>query len=356
MTPEQFLVQIRKQLPAPVYLFLGPDNYRRELCRRALVERTLAPEERAEGLVRHDLDEVSLAEVLDDARSMSLFAPNRLIWVAGAEAALPRGRSAAAEGEESTGGKEGGAALLDGYLRSTAPGVVLVFSSARYEFEGEDKARTERVRKFYAGVSAQVEFARFTEAEAKHLSRELASKAGLTLGADEVDLLVESLGADAARIAAEIEKLRLYVGEGGAVTREQIAEMVPDSRSTTVFALVAAVGRNDRVRALELLDTLVKEGEYLPLALTFLATQFRLALVAKETGLKGASQIQAHFSKSGVPMWRARAEQVAQTVAAFSGEQLFRALGNLFGADRGLRDARPDDRIVLEDFVLRLTR
>jgi hypothetical protein len=30
-------------------------------------------------------------------------------------------------------------------------------------------------------------------------------------------------------------------------------------------------------------------------------------------------------------------------------------MGLIFQADRGLRDARPDDRIVMEQFVLRLT-
>ena len=52
----------------------------------------------------------------------------------------------------------------------------------------------------------------------------------------------------------------------------------------TVFALVAALGRGDRTRALEILDTLAREGEYMPLALTFLGTQFRMALVAREAG------------------------------------------------------------------------
>ncbi|MBI4877898.1 MAG: DNA polymerase III subunit delta [Acidobacteria bacterium] len=349
MTPDRFLAQIRKQPPAPVWLFLGPENHRREMCRKALVECVLAPEEREHGLVRHDLDGLSLAEVVDDARSMSLFAPHRLIWVSGAEAALPRGRAASSE---DTGP---GASLLADYAAAPAPGVVLVFDTSRYDFEGEDKAKQDRVRKFYAAIPHQVEFVRFTEAEATQLAGQLAREAGLKMGDEETELLVESLGADAARIAAEIEKLRLYVGPGGEVRREQIAELVPDSRSTTVFALVAALGRNDRVRALELLDTLVREGEYLPLALAFLATQFRLALVAKEAGIKSAPQILAHFSKLGVPMWRSRAEQVQQTVAAFTGVQLSRALGNIFAADRALRDARPDDRIVLEDFVLRLT-
>ena len=81
-----------------------------------------------------------------------------------------------------------------------------------------------------------------------------------------------------------------------------------------------------RLAALRTLDALVREGEYLPLALTFLATQFRLAMVAHEAGLRNAQQIQAHFTKQGIRMWRDRAEQVNQTVAAFPGEKLARAI------------------------------
>jgi len=58
---------------------------------------------------------------------------------------------------------------------------------------------------------------------------------------------------------------------------------------------VNAMGRRDRARALECLDALVREGEYLPLALSFLSTQFRTALAAREAGLKTAGQIQSHF-------------------------------------------------------------
>ncbi len=93
MTPDQFLSSLAGGL-RPVYLFLGPETYRRQKCRKALVERALPEELRESGYTRHDLDELSLAEVLDDARSMSLFASERLIWVASAELALPRGRAA----------------------------------------------------------------------------------------------------------------------------------------------------------------------------------------------------------------------------------------------------------------------
>src|SRR5450755_3552045 len=97
MTPDQFLDRLRKTGPAPAYLFLGPESYQRERCRRALIEAVLPPEERAGGLTRHDLDQTTLASALDDARSLSLFATRRVIWLAGAEAALPRGRAAASD-------------------------------------------------------------------------------------------------------------------------------------------------------------------------------------------------------------------------------------------------------------------
>ena len=107
--------------------------------------------------------------------------------------------------------------------------------------------------------------------------------------------------------------------------------------------------------SLNSLEILVREGEYLPLALSFLATQFRLALVAKEEGLRNASQIQAYFTKQGTAMWRARAEQVADTVTAFPLEKLRDSVMRIAAADRALRDTRPDDRTVMENFVLGLT-
>jgi len=39
-------------------------------------------------------------------------------------------------------------------------------------------------------------------------------------------------------------------------------------------------------------------------------------------------------------------------VTKFSRRQLERAIQLTFAADRGMRDARPDDRIVMERFIL----
>ena len=354
MTPDQFAASLQKNAPAPVYLFLGPEPYQRERCRKALLDATLGtePADRESGFSRVDLDEVPLAAALDDARALSLFASRRVIWIGGVEAALPRGRAAVITDDSEAAGDAG---ELAAYLREPTPGTVVVLESSRYGFDGDDKAKLERVQKFFAAVPAQVEFRPFSPESARSLAQSLAKKAGLQLGLVELALLLDATGGDASRVEIEIEKLWLLTAGARKVTAADIAALVPDAQATTIFVLVAALGRGDRTRALEILDTLTREGEYMPLALTFLATQFRMALVAREAGLRSASQIQAHFNKLGARMWPERARQIEQTVAAFSKGKLERAVVKLFEADRALRDARPDDRIVMEEMILALT-
>jgi DNA polymerase-3 subunit delta len=350
LTGSQLLARVKKRDFPPAVLLLGQEAYERRRIKEGLTAAF------AEGAAsQFDLAEVPLAEIVDDARALSLFASDRLIWVGNAEAALPRTAKSSEEDEEAeSGGSGGDAAPLARYLNDPSPGVVLVFEARRFDFEGEDKRRQDRVRKFYAAVRDVVELRRFAAHEARAEGDSLARRAGLALEPAALDLLVEALGADVARMAVEIEKLALYAG-ARAVTPDDIANLVPDARATTIFALVNALGRRDRTRALELLDTLTSEGIYLPLALAFLSTQFRLALAAREAGLKSAQQMQSHFTRLGVPMWGSKADQVWQTVSKFSRPQLARAMKLIAEADRGLRDARPDDRIVMEQFLLRLT-
>src|SRR6202142_1075782 len=135
MTLQQFLGHLKQNEPSPAYQFLGPEPYQREFCRSALIQRVLpGPEERAGGLIRHDLDSVTLAAVVEDARSPSLFAPRRVLVVSAAEAALPRTRAGAEEAEEEGGSGKGAASALAVYLKDPSPDVVLVFEAARFDF------------------------------------------------------------------------------------------------------------------------------------------------------------------------------------------------------------------------------
>lgn len=352
MTPEQFIRSIEQKEPPAVCLFVGPESYRRDLCRKALAARVLSPEEGQEGLTRHDLDELTLAEVLDDARSMSLFAGNRLIWVSNAESVLPKGRGSAGEERE-----ESSAGSLAAYAQDPTPGTVLVFDARKWELDGEDKARVDRLRKFFSCVPATVEFARLAPQEAREFARREAAARQLQLGSAELEQLVEATAGDPLRLAIEIEKLSLLIGaRSEPVSAADIAALVPNAQETTIFKLVDALAARDRAASMMLLDTLFRAGEYLPLALTFLAGVFRFALAAKEQNLRSAQDVQGYFQRLGLPMWRSRAEQIHTAATRFDKARIEEAIELVFRADRDLKGIRADDRIVMEDFVLRLTR
>ena len=335
-------------------LFLGQEGYNRARCKQALVEASSSP------LERFDAGETNLAAILDDARAMSLFSSERLMFIGNAEAAMPRGRAAAAaaaeeEADDSDEGSGNSAAknadLLTAYVKDPTPGVTLIVEASRWDFEGEDKAKNERVRKFFGAITEVVEFRCFDNASARTELDRIAKTLKVTIEPAAAEALVEALAADVNRISVELEKLALY---GKPITAAELPTLVPDARESTIFALVNALGRRDRSGALTALDALVREGEYLPLALSFLATQFRMALATKEANLRGAGMVQGHFQKMGIPMWGSRADQVWLTASKFTKAQMEKGLKLIFEADRDLRSARPDDRVVMESFVMKL--
>ena len=64
MTPAQFVARVKRNEMPPVCLFLGQEGYNRRRCREALLAAAqgIEPEQ-------HDLAEIPLAAVIDDARA-----------------------------------------------------------------------------------------------------------------------------------------------------------------------------------------------------------------------------------------------------------------------------------------------
>src|SRR6185369_5986890 len=121
MTPAQLMSRIKKGTLPPAILLLGTESYERRRILDALA--AMFPEG---SVTQHDLVDLTLAEVVDDARALSLFASERLIRVMNAEAVVPKGKSDEDGESESAGGSAG---PLAEYLKDPTPGVVMVFEA-----------------------------------------------------------------------------------------------------------------------------------------------------------------------------------------------------------------------------------
>jgi len=349
MKPKALLAQLEKIRPAAGYLFLGNELFFRDRCRQALIQAVLGESSGAgEGLIEFDLKEQPMQKLLDEARTFSLFASARLIIGSNADAILPRRVTSRGDSPE--------AAPLAAYFKDPTPGVTILLECRRYDWNSrEDKDKLERVAKFFSTVPQTVELAPLTADEALAHSQRVAKQHNLDVAPELLAELVEMLGNDMARLSADLEKLALYLGGRRSVTRRDLEVLIPEARQSGVFELTDALARKDRSRALHLVDTLEKTGEYWPLQLNMLARLFRQALAAKEQGARGVPQITRLFQAQGAPMWPARARQILEVGQKFSRLELERALIALFHADRDLRRERPNDRIVIEQLVLQMT-
>jgi DNA polymerase III delta subunit len=135
----------------------------------------------------------------------------------------------------------------------------------RFDFEGEEKKRLERVRQVLCERDGSRGAAAFTPSTMRaQRRRDLAKRAGLAIDRAHARSLVEASSAPMSHESrVEIEKLRLYSGGQRTITADDIGTLVPDARATTIFALVNALGRAIAGDRCNIFDTLTRDGEYL---------------------------------------------------------------------------------------------
>ena len=333
--------------PASGYLFLGAEPFYRGRCRQAIRTAALGADPDETAIEEVDLGDRSLVELVDEARTMSLFAGERIVIARNAEQALPR--------TSSTQGKAAQKALAN-YFSDPTSGTVVVIEVVKFDSQDRDgKAKLERARKYFASVPVQVEFDSLSEADARYVAKVLAGRMKLRFAKGVLASLVDMLAADAFRIETELEKLSVFVGNDRAVTGKDLELLVPEARQSGLFDFSQAVAERDRARALGLIDTIAKAGMHWPMQLNLIAGLFRHALAARELGLRDARAIGAKLGPYGLKVWPARARQIAGIVEKFELHELRKALIALFEADRQLRSSQPDERLVVEMLVMKLT-
>jgi DNA polymerase-3 subunit delta len=345
MKPKAFTKSIQDGKTASGYLFLGNEMFFRDRCRQALKKAVIGNDD--EAFVEIDLKRESLTRLWDETRSLSLFSTARLIYGCNAEAVLPRARSAAADEAQ---------AEMKRYFADPTPGVVVVFECTKFDArERDDKAKADRVAKFFEAVPAAVEMDRLSPDDTFRAVGALAERKGLKAEPDVLAELADMLGGDLARLESELEKLSLYAGESGMITRADVELLTPEARQGGVFELSDALARKDRGRALEIVDTLAAGGAYWPMQLTLLAGLFRQALAVRESNARDSRQVVSALGRHGIRIWPSRAQQLLGIAGKFSKQELEKALTGFFEADRDLRRERPDDRFILEQLIVQLT-
>ena len=126
--------------------------------------------------------------------------------------------------------------------------------------------------------------------EILRLSREAASKEGITVSPSTLSYFCERCGYDLARIHRELDKLKVYGVGRGLVERSTISSLVPDKGNATIFELFDDMANSEPSRAFRVLEKQFEEGEVAIKVLITTARHLRDVLKVRELRESGASK------------------------------------------------------------------
>lgn len=335
---ESLLATLSKGKPVPAIFLLGSESYLREMCRKKITDAFVPEGVRDWGVTRFSAEDEDLSAILGQAQTLPMLARQQVIFVSEVEAWERLGEDS----------RDALVKQLSEYLDNPAPFSIVVFEADALDQRMRlTKTLAEKTLTVSVELSADpVERARLAAPLALEMAREL----GVELERDAAEELSEILNGELASIRTEIEKLAAYAGDRRKITLADVDLLVVSARKYSVWELADMLSGREPARALEFLDSLLREGEAPPALLGALAWTFRKLLEAQElpagtNGWQAASRLKMRQSAAELAMRQSR---------KFPRAQLTKGLEALYEADSRLKSGGTSQRAVMEFLVAQL--
>ncbi|HVZ72245.1 MAG TPA: DNA polymerase III subunit delta [Polyangia bacterium] len=170
----------------------------------------------------------------------------------------------------------------------------------------------------------------------------------IDLQGDAAVALADLAGPDMGPLSQALDQLALYVGEGRAITVDDVEALVAETRQRHVFELSKAIGAGDVPRSLGLLANMLRNREA-PLKIQFmLARQMRQIWRAKELLAAGAARGEIAAAVGMNPYFL---DDVLGPARRMSRVALARAFERLYQSDQALKSSRVDGDLIVSRLV-----
>jgi DNA polymerase-3 subunit delta len=337
---EQLLARLAKGKPIPGILLYGDESYLREMCRHKIIDAYVAENFRDWGIMRFSAEDDSLSTILSQAQTPSMLAPQQVIFVSDVRAWERLGDDSREELVKE----------LTNYLNNPAPFSVLVF-------EANELDQRMRLMKVLAEKTVVVEIALSDKPEqraqlAAPIALEMARELGVELERAAAQELAEILNGDLASIHTELEKISAYVGDRKRITLADVELMVVSARKYETWDLTDMLAAQQTSRALEFLNSLLRDGEQPVAMLGALAWMYRKLLEAQEL----PANTMGWQAASRLHMQAKSAEKAITQSRKFPRAQLTKGLAALYEADSLLKSGVASKTAVMEFLVAQLSQ
>ncbi|MBU8905623.1 DNA polymerase III subunit delta [Desertibacillus haloalkaliphilus] len=318
----------------PLYLFYGTETFLIEDIVQTIIGKVLTPDEHDFNLSVFEMKETAVDVAVEDAQTLPFMGNRRIVLVKEAYFLTANKEKEKIEHDLKR---------LEEYITNPVAETVFIII-APYEKLDERKKIVKTLKK-QGEVLHAVDF---DEAMMKRWLEERAKQSEVVIAEDAKEHLMQLLGGKLMLISMEMEKLALYVGKEGTITKETVDRLVARTFEQDVFALVDHVVHERIDQGLRIFYDLLKQNEDPIKLLALLVRQFRIIYQVKELTRRGYSQKQMAGQLKLHPY---AVKLAAGQARRFDDATLMRILSDLADADYKIKSGKMDKTLALELFL-----
>lgn len=275
----------KKNTASQVNVILGSDEARVKEAALMLV-RSLTPPDAGDfgnDIIDGTADNAEHAGVICSNVCMALqtlpfFGGTKVVWL---KTANFLGDSGPGRGQDAVAGFE---RILDVIESGLGADVRVVISAASIDKRRSAYKRISKIANIVVHDKPDTSRAGWEQAVLADASRKVREM-GITFESGALELLVQMAGDDTRQMENELEKIDLFLGERRRAGLKTVQNLVSMSRAGVLWDLGNAIGKRDLPRALDLLSTLLYQGQNaIGLLLAAIVPRVRSLLLIKDLG------------------------------------------------------------------------
>lgn len=326
---DNFIEATKGKNYAPVYLFIGEEDYLSEECVDRLIRDLLTADTKAFNLDIVYGSKADASQVMAHAASFPMMSDRRVVVIKEFDKLLS---------DEKV--KE----LVSAYIARPLDSTCLVLLAEKPDFRTKpftDLKKNGEVFSFNPLYDNQIPA--WIAARCKAMGKEVDIEA--------CRLMQAYIGNSLRSIQNELDKLFTFLGERTLVTLEDVADVVGVSRGFTIFDLQNAIGKKNIAEAMRIVKRMTETGEAPQLSIIMLTRYFSLVWKVQDMLKHGESETEIIAATRISPYYF---KNYAEAARRFSSSQIENSFGVLLDADIQLKSTSPDPYHLMEMLVYSL--
>lgn len=331
VTYEGIMQELKAGHFAPVYYLMGDESYYIDKISDYIAEHALQPEERDFNQTVLFGSDVTAAQVADVARRYPMMAERQVVVVREAQSLEHR-------------------EMLSYYVQKPLASTVLIICHKNGTLDRRTNLAKE-VQK--AGII--FESNKLYDRELPTFATSYVRRKGSEIAPDACMILCEHVGADLNRLAGELDKLIVAVGEGKRIDAQAIQDNIGISKEYNSFELVAALSMRDVVKSNRIVKYFDANPKNFALQPT-LSTLFKFytdLMLAYYSPVKSEQGIADWLGQS---TWQVK-KNVLPAMRMYSAMKVYEIIGEIRRTDaasKGVGGQKTSDGDLLKELVFQI--